>query len=359
MIVAVVGARPNFIKMAPVIHEIRKRGIPLCFVHTGQHYDEQMSAVFVRELGLPEPDVNLEVGSAGHALQTATIMTRFDQVCAQISPRLVLVAGDVNSTLAAALTAVKRGIPVGHIESGLRSFDQTMPEEINRVLTDHVSSFLFTTEPSGRENLLREGIEPGKIHFVGNTMIDSLHKHLAKAVSSEPWRKYNRREGEYGLVTFHRPSNVDDSKKAHELARALSVIGEQIPLIFPAHPRTLAASNGLWTGIKGVNVVLPLGYDEFLGLMSKAKIVITDSGGVQEETTALQVPCVTVRPNTERPITLTEGTNCLVRPVAAQIIAAALTPRSGKSSIPELWDGGASPRILDIIEPWWRHEAAS
>ncbi|HEX8217922.1 MAG TPA: UDP-N-acetylglucosamine 2-epimerase (non-hydrolyzing) [Chloroflexia bacterium] len=352
MICTVVGARPNFMKMAPVILEARRRGMRQVFVHTGQHYDKQMSAVFFDELEMPEPDVYLGVGSGSHAQQTARILTSFETICLEYSPRLVVVAGDVNSTLACALAAAKLNIHVAHVEAGLRSYDRSMPEETNRVLTDHLSELLFTTEPSGKENLRREGIASEKIYFVGNSMIDSVHTHLPKALARQPWRSYDLQPSNYGVVTLHRPSNVDDHHVALELVEALNTIGSELPLIFPIHPRTLAQSGGLWNNLLGVRLVEPLGYIEFLGLLAKARVVITDSGGVQEETTALRVPCVTVRHNTERPITITEGTNRLVPPMHEQIVIASREPLKNIGSVPELWDGKAGKRIVDNIERW-------
>ncbi len=352
MICTVVGARPNFMKMAPVILEAQRRSLKQVFVHTGQHYDKQMSSVFFEDLGMPRPNIYLGVGSGSHAEQTARTLTAFEAVCLEYSPQLVVVAGDVNSTLACALVAAKLNIPVAHIEAGLRSYDRTMPEEINRVLTDHISELLFTTEASGEANLRREGIAPEKIHFVGNSMIDTLRTHLHKAVTRQPWQSYGFRPGEYGVVTLHRPSNVDDPQVAGELAKALSEVGAEMPLIFPIHPRTLAHSGGLWSNLPGVFIVEPLGYIEFLGLMAKARVVITDSGGIQEETTALGVPCITVRHNTERPVTLSEGTNRLVSPVAEEIVKAIHRPFEKKGYIPELWDGQAGKRIVDRIDQW-------
>ncbi|MGA7731698.1 MAG: UDP-N-acetylglucosamine 2-epimerase (non-hydrolyzing) [Chloroflexia bacterium] len=354
MICSVVGARPNFMKMAPVVLEIRRRGLPQLFVHTGQHYDESMSGVFLSELGLPQPDVSMGVGSGSHAEQTARVMTSFEAICLEHGPRLVLVAGDVNSTLACALAAAKLRIPVAHIEAGLRSFDRSMPEEINRLVTDHLSELLFTTEPSGAQNLEREGISGERVHFVGNTMIDSLNAHLPHALERRPWRQYGLEPGAYGVVTLHRPSNVDDEAVARALAAALKELATTLPLLFPMHPRTKAKFGGLWLSIPGLLVVEPLGYLDFIGIMASAKVVLTDSGGIQEETTALGVPCVTIRHNTERPITLTSGTNHLVPPTASMIVAAARDMDAGEHRVPPLWDGHAAPRIVDVIERWMR-----
>jgi UDP-N-acetylglucosamine 2-epimerase (non-hydrolysing) len=354
MICTVVGARPNFMKMAPIILELQQRGMPQVFVHTGQHYDAAMSTIFFDELGMPQPDVYLGVGSGSHAEQTARVMIAFEAVCQQVKPSLVIVAGDVNSTLACALTAAKLHIPVAHVEAGLRSFDRDMPEEINRILTDHLAGLLFTTEPSGKEHLLQEGITSEYIHFVGNTMIDSLRSHLDNALKRQPWHAYNLQPHDYGLVTFHRPSNVDDETTRLELATALREISQTLPLLFPMHPRTLAKGEGIWESIRGLKITEPLGYLEFLGLMARARVVITDSGGVQEETTALGVPCVTVRLNTERPITVTQGTNRLVPPIASKIVTAVGNPVQRATAIPEFWDGRASHRLVNVIQSWLR-----
>ncbi|MBL8132707.1 MAG: UDP-N-acetylglucosamine 2-epimerase (non-hydrolyzing) [Anaerolineae bacterium] len=349
VICTVVGARPNFMKMAPVILELRRRGIPQVFVHTGQHYDARMSEIFFDQLGMPQPDVYLGVGSGSHADQTARIMTAFEKTCGDYAFKRLVVAGDVNSTLACALTAAKMGIPVAHVEAGLRSFDRDMPEEINRVLTDHLSDLLFTTEPSGAENLAREGISGDKVRYVGNSMIDSLRAHLDRALTQQPWTTYGFTPGSYGVVTLHRPSNVDTPETAREIAEAIGALGADLPLIFPIHPRTLSRGGDIWNGLGGVHIVDPLGYLEFLGLMARARLVITDSGGIQEETTALGVPCLTVRLNTERPVTLTEGTNRLVAPRRDVIVesARAVLNDPPRGRIPELWDGHAAVRIVD------------
>lgn len=355
MICTVVGARPNFIKMAPVIREINARELPQLFVHTGQHYDAKMSTIFFDQLNMPQPDIYLGVGSGSHADQTARIMMAFEKTLLEHPVRLVVVAGDVNSTLACGLTAAKLNIPVAHVEAGLRSFDRAMPEEINRVLTDHLSDLLFTTEPSGNENLANEGIRSENIHYVGNSMIDSLRAHLERSVSLRPWEAYGLKPHEYGLVTLHRPANVDNPRTMTEIARALEEIGCSIPLLFPMHPRTLDRGRSIWDAAKNVRIIEPLGYLEFLGLMAQARVVVTDSGGIQEETTALGVPCVTIRENTERPITIHRGTNQLV-PVNADIIAQTVlgVTKRPDHMIPDLWDGMASVRIVDVLESWWR-----
>lgn len=356
MICTVVGARPNFMKMAPIILELKRRNIPQLFVHTGQHYDEKMSAVFFEELDMPEPDIYLGVGSGSHAEQTARIMIAFERVGVKHPLELVVVAGDVNSTLACALTAAKLNVPVAHIEAGLRSFDRTMPEEINRVLTDHIADLLFTTEPSGNENLAREGISPSKIYYVGNSMIDTLRTHLEHALTLSPWQAYGFAPGGYAVVTLHRPSNVDHPSVAQEIAHALDTIGQTVPILFPMHPRTLERGRSVWAATQHIHIVDPLGYLEFLGLMARAQVVITDSGGIQEETTALGVPCVTIRDNTERPITLSQGTNRLVSANYTAIVEAVLSARQGaEGRIPDLWDGHAATRVVDVIEMQGRY----
>ena len=354
MILTVVGARPNFVKMAPIIQEINRRGISQVFVHTGQHYDERMSAVFFDELGMPKPDIYLGVGSASHAEQTARVMMSFEKVLLDHQPGLVVVAGDVNSTLACALTAAKLHIPVAHIESGLRSFDREMPEEINRILTDHISDLLLITEPSGRKNLLAEGVAEEKMFFVGNTMIDSLEKHLAAALAKKPWEAFGYAPGAYALTTLHRPANVDDENTLRGILGALEEIGRELPVLFPAHPRTLARLESWAIELHNIRPVEPLGYLDFLGLMARAGMVLTDSGGIQEETTALGVPCITIRENTERPVTIDVGTNRLAGTRGIDILAAyrELRTHSSHGRRPELWDGQAAGRVVDIFEKW-------
>lgn len=353
MICSVVGARPNFIKMAPVIHELNARDLSQLFVHTGQHYDSKMSDIFFDQLAMPQPDIYLGVGSGSHAEQTAKIMTAFEKICLEQSVSLVVVAGDVNSTLACALAAAKHNIPVSHVEAGLRSFDRTMPEEINRILTDHLSELLFTTEPSGNENLAREGIDSRRVHYVGNSMIDSLRTHLGRALSTKAWEVYGLTTQEYGVVTLHRPANVDNPVRTTEIARALDEIGRTIPLVFPMHPRTRDKGRSIWDATHHINIIEPLGYLEFLGLMAQARVVITDSGGIQEETTALGIPCVTVRENTERPITIHNGTNQLVHARTETIVKTVLSiDGQVKSKLPDLWDGNAAIRIVNVLEQW-------
>jgi UDP-N-acetylglucosamine 2-epimerase (non-hydrolysing) len=355
-ICCVVGARPNFMKMAPVILEAQRRGLVQVLVHTGQHYDAQMSEIFFVDLGMPRPDIHLGVGSGSHASQTGHIMMAFEKVCLELQPHLVVVGGDVNSTLACALVAAKLQIPVAHVEAGLRSFDRSMPEEINRLLTDHIASLLFTTEASATENLLREGIPCECIHFVGNPMIDSLRLHLDKALARRPWQQFALRPGGYGLVTLHRPANVDNADALHEICATLREVADDIPLLFPVHPRTRQRIEQLRLDWHPVKLADPLGYLDFLGLMARARLVLTDSGGIQEETTALGVPCVTLRPNTERPITVKLGTNRLAgvrRPDILAAVGLATAPESGASlPLPPLWDGRAAYRIVDVIERW-------
>jgi len=351
----VVGARPNFMKIAPVVLEMSRRGLDQLLVHTGQHYDAEMSAVFFDDLALPRPDVYLGVGSGSHADQTARIMVAFEAVCLKHEPSLVVVGGDVNSTLACALVAAKLHIPVAHVEAGLRSFDRSMPEEVNRVLTDHVASLHFTTEPSGTKNLQREGIEGDQVHFVGNSMIDSLKLHQSKALAQSPWERFGFQPGNYGLVTLHRPSNVDAPAALTEIMQALQEIASDLPLLFPAHPRTQQRIREFRLDWSPVELIEPLGYLDFLGLMAKARVVITDSGGIQEETTILGVPCVTIRPNTERPITIESGTNRLAGHKKQDIVSAVQDAisdsRSHADSLP-LWDGRAASRIVDVLERW-------
>jgi UDP-N-acetylglucosamine 2-epimerase (non-hydrolysing) len=354
-VINVVAARPNFMKVAPIAAEMRRHPeIAQRLVHTGQHYSAELSGDFLRHLGLPEPDVNLEVGSASHAVQTAEVMKRFEPVLLEDRPDLVLVVGDVNSTLAAALTAAKLGVPVAHVEAGLRSFDRTMPEEINRVLTDHLADLLFTTEPSGNENLQREGISPDKIRFVGNTMIDTLVRLLPKA--EERWPALRDRFGldRYVLVTLHRPSNVDEPKHLREIMRALAELGDEVQVVFPVHPRTRQRISGLDVRAAGNGLMLtdPMGYLDFLALETHAGLVLTDSGGMQEETTYLGVPCLTRRPSTERPVTLQIGTNKLIALSHQSITAAAreaLSSRDRAKRCPDLWDGCAGARIRTTL----------
>jgi UDP-N-acetylglucosamine 2-epimerase (non-hydrolysing) len=363
-IVNVVGARPNFMKIAPLMEEMaRHPEIRALLVHTGQHYDEAMSRLFFQELGIPTPDINLEVGSASHAVQTALILQRFETVLLEEKPDLVLVVGDVNSTIACALTAVKLGIPVAHVEAGLRSFDRSMPEEINRILTDVLAEYLFTTEPSANENLLREGIPPEHIYFVGNVMIDTLLKHRAKAAHSDILTRLQVRAQSYGLVTLHRPSNVDCPRTLEAIIGALHELARSLPILFPCHPRTREKLGSFHLmhyfthqtageRARGIYLCEPLGYIDFLKLMAEARIVLTDSGGIQEETTILGIPCLSLRENTERPVTVTAGTNIVAGAEKGNIIAKALEILHQPCiphRVPELWDGHAAKRIVQIL----------
>lgn len=357
-ILCVVGARPNFMKIGPVIDGLKAAGFGAPLVHTGQHYDEAMNDRFFADLGLPRPDVNLEVGSGTHAQQTAEIMRRFEPVLDELAPRAVLVVGDVNSTVACALVAAKKGVAVIHVEAGLRSYDRAMPEEINRVLTDQLSDLLFTTERDAAANLGREGIDPARVHFVGNVMIDTLRRNLPRAVAAADTLRAagaGFHEG-YALVTLHRPSNVDDPVVLERLLGAMAEMASATPLVFPIHPRTRARieAAGLMDRLSGPRVQLlpPAGYLEMLGLMAGARLAVTDSGGVQEETTALGIPCITVRENTERPITVTQGTNTVVGTDAACLLAAwrDVLATGGKTGrIPEFWDGRAGERIAAVL----------
>ncbi len=356
-ILHVVGARPNFMKIAPIMRAMtaHPEHFSQLLVHTGQHYDQNMSKVFFEELQLPQPDINLEVGSGTHARQTAEVMVRFEEVVQKHHPDWVFVVGDVNSTLACTLVSAKLGIKVAHVEAGLRSFDRTMPEEINRLVTDQIADLLFTPSADGDQNLLREGIAPERIHLVGNVMIDTLVQLLPTATAR--WPELRNRLGldRYVLVTLHRPGNVDDPDTLAQLVEALRVLSCEIPILFPVHPRTrqrLAARGQSST--KNFQMIDPLGYLDFLALEQHAQIVLTDSGGVQEETTYLRVPCLTIRPNTERPITITLGTNRLVASQPAAILAAAraaLQAGAGKpAQPPPLWDGHAAQRIVDVMQ---------
>jgi UDP-N-acetylglucosamine 2-epimerase (non-hydrolysing) len=352
----VVGARPNFMKAAPVIRALREHewASAVLLVHTGQHYDAEMSDVFLAELSLPTPDVFLGVGSGTHGEQTARVLVGVENVLLKHEPALVVVPGDVNSTLAAALAAVKLDIPVVHLEAGLRSFDPTMPEEHNRRLTDHVSSLLLAHSASAVENLEREGIDRATIELVGNTMIDSLLEHLEAARAARPWEAHGLEPGGYGLVTLHRPSLVDEPVLLRETVTQLAALADEVPLLFPAHPRTverLAALDVDQTiADSGLTVTQPLGYLAFLGLEAAARFVLTDSGGVQEETSALGVPCFTLRNGTERPITVELGTNVLLGLEPGRIgeIPDLLRTRAAAEPIP-LWDGRAGERAATAI----------
>jgi len=363
-IINVVGARPNLMKIAPIIDELATHPyVRQLLVHTGQHYDDNMSGVFFRELGLPEPDIYLGVGSGSHARQTAAVMVAFEDVLAQKQPDLVIVVGDVNSTLACALTAAKMGVLVAHVEAGLRSFDRSMPEEINRILTDLLADYLFTTCAEANQNLRREGIPEEKVFFVGNVMIDTLLRHRQAALQRDTLARYSLAPGQYGVVTLHRPSNVDNGRQFGDIIDSLAILQELLPLIFPLHPRTRQNLRELdlylrLASLPHMTLTEPLGYLDFLNLMSQARLVLTDSGGIQEETTILGVPCLTLRPNTERPITITEGTNHLVGAGKHGIIETSqqiLNNGSKPVHRPALWDGQAAQRIVDVL---LRHRTA-
>ena len=355
-VACVVAARPNFMKMAPVVQALRAiPGIRAPLVHTGQHYDDAMSRVFFDELQMPEPDVNLEAGSGRHAEQTARVLERFDDYLEATRPDAVLVAGDVNSTFACALAAAKRTIRVGHVESGLRSRDRTMPEELNRILTDAISDWLFATSADAVENLRGEGIDDAKIHLVGNSMIDSLRRHLPAARARRTPERFGLERHAYAVVTLHRPSNVDDPARLRAILDALRHLAALLPVILPVHPRTAARMDALGEADAPTGRLIrtePLGYLDFLDLMDSARLVLTDSGGIQEETTALGVRCLTLRDSTERPITMTEGTNRLLGSDPRAILPAAreaLAMPSDGARVPLLWDGHAGERIASIL----------
>jgi UDP-N-acetylglucosamine 2-epimerase (non-hydrolysing) len=356
-ILNVAGARPNFMKIAPIMDVMkspeRAATIQARLVHTGQHYDPAMSDVFFKDLGIPEPDIHLGVGSGTHAEQTAMVMTSFEKVCLAERPDLILVVGDVNSTMACTLVGAKLQIPVAHVEAGLRSFDRTMPEEVNRLVTDALADLLFTTSRDANDNLLREGIPGDKIHFVGNVMIDTLLRHREKALALGTLSQFGLSRRQYALVTLHRPSNVDHAATFGEILTTLRKISESLPVVFAIHPRSRKRIAEFALDAGGLNLIDPLGYLDFLNLTANARMVLTDSGGLQEETPILGVPCLTLRNNTERPVTISQGTNTLVGPNPDQIIAASrrvLANGSRPIGAPELWDGQAARRIVDIIE---------
>jgi UDP-N-acetylglucosamine 2-epimerase (non-hydrolysing) len=372
-IILVAGARPNFMKVAPIVNELEKVRIDYKIVHTGQHYDYEMSKSFFNDLKLIESDIYLGVGSGTHAEQTGKIMIEFERICFQEKPDLVIVVGDVNSTIACALVAAKLCIPIAHVEAGLRSFDRNMPEEINRVLTDQISDYLFTTCVDANQNLIKEGIHENKIFFVGNAMIDTLLNHIEIAKNSIILKKLGLKKNnnikKYGVVTLHRPSNVDNPKIFKGILNALNKLAREIPIIFPAHPRTIKQiknfnlqevedyeenffSNELTKTNRNIFTIAPLGYLDFLCLMSNATIVLTDSGGIQEETTILGIPCLTLRNNTERPITIKEGTNILVGNDPDKIMSTALNvlkKQNSRKKRPRYWDGKTAERIVKIL----------
>ncbi len=355
----VAGARPNFMKIAPIVRALRNRPLPILWklVHTGQHYDYDMSGSFFNELEIPDPDYHLEAGSGTHAQQTAKIMVEFEKVCVAEAPDVVVVVGDVNSTLACSITAKKMGIKVSHVEAGLRSGDWAMPEEVNRVVTDSISDHLFVTEKSGRENLLQEGKRRESIYFVGHVMVDNL-LYVKNGLDGEKLEdsetgKLKKSLGEYAFLTLHRPSNVDEPKTFSDIICALNEISRELPIVFPVHPRTRRQLDQNGFGLSNSILLLsPLSFKESLHLWKDAVFVLTDSGGLQEETTALGVPCFTIRENTERPVTIEEGTNTLVGSSSSGILSAYRDFRSGKAKkgrVPELWDGHAADRIVDIL----------
>ncbi|MCZ7572386.1 MAG: UDP-N-acetylglucosamine 2-epimerase (non-hydrolyzing) [Ardenticatenaceae bacterium] len=359
-ILHVVGARPNFMKIAPIMRAMAQEPneFEQLLVHTGQHYDTNMSQLFFDELDLPRPDVNLEVGSGSHAWQTAQVMLRFEPVLFEYRPDWVIVPGDVNSTLACALVASKLGVKVAHVEAGLRSFDRTMPEEINRLVTDQIADLLLTPSPDGTENLLREGVAPEKIRFVGNVMIDTLVQLLPKAEQRWPRLRERLALRRFLLVTLHRPSNVDEPNTLRQIILALDDLAREMQIIFPVHPRTRQriTTNNLQPASNNLHLLDPLGYLDFLALQAHASLVLTDSGGVQEETTYLGVPCLTARPNTERPVTVTAGTNRLVASTREALVTAAQTalqPRYPRPAAgpprPERWDGHTAERIVALL----------
>jgi UDP-N-acetylglucosamine 2-epimerase (non-hydrolysing) len=359
------GARPNFMKVAAVYRAMAASPeFCVTLVHTGQHYDEGLSDVFFKDLDLPQPDIRLEVGSESHGVQTARILERFEKAVVEGEPDLVIVVGDVNSTIACALAAVKIVYPLGrrpkvaHVEAGLRSFDSTMPEEINRVLTDAISDFLFTTEESAGINLAREGVPANRVFFVGNVMIDTLLAQAQRAADLRTWEAFGLNDHGYAILTLHRPSNVDDPRTLTNLIETLHEVGRKIPVVFPAHPRTVHRLRDLQLGVAmldngGIRFTSPMGYVEFLSLMSHARLVLTDSGGIQEETTILGVPCLTLRENTERPVTVTHGSNTLVGTNSQKILEAVARILAGEvklATAPDLWDGKAAQRIVQVLE---------
>jgi UDP-N-acetylglucosamine 2-epimerase (non-hydrolysing) len=362
-ILSVVGARPNFMKIAPFIFAIKKHNkdkrqnkkFDHLLVHTGQHYDLQMSEAFFRDLNIPNPDFNLEVGSGSHAIQTAEIMIRFEKVCLQEKPDWIIVVGDVNSTMACTIVASKLGIKVAHIEAGLRSFDRSMPEEINRLLTDALADLLLTPSKDGDKNLVREGVPREKIKFVGNIMIDTLLTNLGKARELLSYKHFGVKPQKYIFVTLHRPTNVDNKKSLTTIMKHLASLSKKMPVIFPMHPRTrknLIEFDLHDRTVKAKSMIIcdPIGYHETIGLVDQCAFVLTDSGGLQEETTVLGIPCLTLRPNTERPVTITQGTNQLTSLTALESdLSRLISGKYKKGHIPELWDGHTAERIVEIL----------
>ncbi len=362
-ILLICGARPNFMKIAPLMFAIDKHNkdkkqnkkIDHLLVHTGQHYDVKMSDAFFRDLNIPQPDFNLEVGSGTHAVQTAEIMMRFEIICLQEKPDWIIVVGDVNSTMACTIVASKLRIKVAHVEAGLRSFDREMPEEINRLVTDALADLLLTPSKDADKNLLREGVNKNKIQFVGNIMIDTLLNHVEKARQLRPYENYGLHEKEFIFVTLHRPSNVDEKKSLTMIMKHLTTLSRKMPVIFPMHPRTKKnlIAFGLQERInkaKGMIITDPIGYHETIGLVDRCAFVLTDSGGLQEETTVLGIPCLTLRSNTERPVTITQGTNRLTSLTTLEKdLARLISGKYKKGRLPELWDGHTAERILSIL----------
>jgi len=364
-VICVVGARPNFMKIAPIMAAFKlQEGVEAMLVHTGQHYDADMKESFFKQLGIPEPDIDLGVGSGTHAVQTAEVMKKFEPVLDSEKPTAILVVGDVNSTIACSLVAVKKNIPVIHVEAGLRSFDRAMPEEINRILTDQISDKLFLTEEDALNNLRKEGIADDKVHFVGNVMIDTLLYQLKKAIPvaktvGDAYDSLDIDNKGFALLTMHRPSNVDNKDVLESLLSVIVNISAKLPIIFPLHPRTKKQIEQfkLQHLLDSENIVVtnPLGYHEMIGLMSNARVVLTDSGGIQEETTALGVPCITMRENTERPITCSQGTNTIVGIDTDKIFSVfedIMKTGGKKGNVPDKWDGKAAERIIQIIKTW-------
>lgn len=359
-ILFVAGARPNFVKIAPIIASLRQRtNTPFMLVHTGQHYDHSMSGVFFEQLGIPTPEVHLQIGSSTHGAQVGAIMTAFERLLLERAepPRGVVVVGDVNSTMATALVAVKLGIQVAHVEAGLRSFDRSMPEEINRIVTDSIANLLLVSEPSGMTNLAREGIAPERVRYVGNVMIDSVVQQLPNALRLSTVSDFGLRADTYALVTIHRPSNVDSDERLIALLVFLERLAAAMPVIFPVHPRTRKRLEQLRqqsrSNVSSLQLIEPVGYHEFLALTNSARVVVTDSGGVQEESTFLGVPCVTLRTSTERPVTISEGTNVLVGDDLELALSVALRAiRPTQRSI-EGWDGHAAERVVEALTEHW------
>ena len=357
----VVGARPNFIKANQVYQSLDQLNtFDLTLINTGQHYDQNMSKIFIQELGMKNPDINMEVGGGRHGEQTGKIISLYEKILIEKKPNMIIVFGDVNSTIACSLAAAKLGIPIAHVESGLRSFDWNMPEEINRVLTDRLSTVLFTTSPEAKDNLINEGISTKRIHFVGNTMIDSLVKFQQKFEQSKIRNSLDM-NGDYALITFHRPSNVDNKSKLKKLMNAIQDVSNIISCIFPIHPRTkkMLESSKLYNELhnnNNIRLIEPIGYIDFMCLQKNASIVLTDSGGIQEESTFFGIPCITVRKNTERPITISKGTNKLIGTDYSRILEAVTTSinqNNDENSIPPLWDGKAAARISSILETYF------